>query len=112
MTRDHVTFADLERFAREAIAFAKRAGSFEAFEDDRLVQSAVLHHLMVIGEATKRLSPSFRDRHSDIPWTKMARMRDRLIHGYDNVDLGIVWGAVTEDIAGLLPQLRTLLESL
>ena len=55
-----------------------------------LVPSAVLHQLMILGEAAKRLSDEFRETHDHIPWTDAARMRDRLIYGYDAIDLDIV----------------------
>lgn len=109
MNRDAASIIDVERFARRALEFAQRAGTFEAFEQDDVIQSAVLHQLMVLGEATKRLSPSFRDKHSDIPWSLMARTRDRLIHKYDDVNLWTVWDTVTKNIPEVLPQLRALL---
>ena len=48
---------------------------------------------MILGEAVKRLSDEFREAHDHIPWTDAARMRDRLIYGYDAIDLDIVWQA-------------------
>jgi uncharacterized protein with HEPN domain len=50
-------------------------------------QSAVLHQLLVIGEAVKRLSQDFRRDHPEIPFALIAGMRDKLIHEYDDVDL-------------------------
>ena len=75
MTRDEATRVDLERAARLAHDFARRAAGPEAFEDDLLVQSAVLHQRMVLGESVKRLSAPFRSAHTHIPWSQIARMR-------------------------------------
>ena len=72
-------------------------------------QSAVLHQLMVIGEAVKRLSQDFRTRHPEIPWTLVAGMRDKLIHGYDIVDLDEVWKTADADVPDLLSLLEPLL---
>src|SRR5690606_33058725 len=83
-----------------------------AFEKNELVQSAVLHQLLVLGEATKRLSEDFRMAHPHIPWALIAQNRDRLIHGYDTVDLGIVWNTVTSDVPELLKQIEPLLPPL
>ena len=58
--------------------------------------------LMVIGEATKRLSRAFRASHEEVPWSRMAGMRDVLIHGYDHIDPQAVWDAATEDIPELI----------
>jgi uncharacterized protein with HEPN domain len=66
---------------------------------------------MVIGEAVKRLSLEFRARHSGIPWSDIAGMRDHLIHGYDIVDLEEVWKTVTVDVPDLLTALEPLAPS-
>lgn len=109
MTRDDVILLDVARAARLAIDFGSRVDSAEALEEDALVQSAVLHQLLVLGEAIKRLSPEFRSRHADIAWRPAARMRDRLIHGYDDVDLDIVWTTITDDLPLLLAAIGPLL---
>lgn len=73
----------------------------EAFEADLVTQDAVVRQLEIIGEATKRVSNEFRSKHPDIPWSDMAGMRDVLIHDYIDVDLGVVWKTVSEDIPDL-----------
>ena len=65
--------------------------------------------MMVIGEAVKRLSQDFRTRHPEIPWTLIAGMRDKLIHGYDIVDLDEVWKTADADVPDLLSLLEPLL---
>jgi uncharacterized protein with HEPN domain len=72
------------------------------FLSDLKTQSAVLHQILIIGEATKRLSPETRQTHHEIPWRLMAGMRDRLIHGYDDVDMDQVWQTVQKDIQQLI----------
>jgi len=62
---------------------------------DRMRQDAVLRKFEIIGEAVKQLSDAAKQRRPDIPWKRIAGMRDRLIHNYFGVDLGLVW-AVTE----------------
>ena len=73
-------------------------------------QSAILHQLLVLGEAVKRLSEGFRTSHPAIPWRMIAGMRDQLIHAYDAVDLDEVWKTVSMAIPHLIPPLE-LLES-
>ena len=55
-------------------------------------QDAVIRQLEIIGEATKRLSMDLRSRYQDVPWRRIAGMRDVLIHDYMGVDLAAVWG--------------------
>ena len=80
--------------------------NFDAFSSDRKTVNAVIRSLEVFGEATKYIPTSFRNKHSEIPWNKMAGMRDVLIHDYMGVDLKTVWKAIQER----LPELRTMLE--
>ena len=80
-----------------------------AFLDDELTQSAVLHQILVRGEAAKRLSPEFRSRYPDVPWSDMAGMRDELIHAYEAVDYDEVWSTATRDISELLAWVTPLL---
>ncbi|MBA7573090.1 hypothetical protein ES708_14885 [subsurface metagenome] len=68
------------------------------FLNDRKTQDAVVRQFEIIGEATKRISLEFRDKHSEIPWSDMAGMRDVLIHDYIDVNFEIVWKTATEDI--------------
>lgn len=83
--------------------------AYEQFADDFRIHFAVVRALEIIGEATRRLPPSLRDQYPTIPWKGMAGMRDRIIHGYDTVDLGIVWNVVTQDIPGIRPGLQQIM---
>jgi uncharacterized protein with HEPN domain len=76
------------------------------FENDEDLSAATAWRLSVIGEAASRLSQDTRDRHPTIPWTQIIGMRHRLIHGYDAIDLDVVWQTVASD----LPELVRLLE--
>jgi uncharacterized protein with HEPN domain len=86
MPRDDATLLDIVNAARLIQTFIQDMTK-EAFLVDLKTQSAVLHQITVIGEAVKRLSQAFRERHPILPWSLMAGMRDHLIHGYDAIDL-------------------------
>ena len=58
--------------------------------------------LLILGEAAKRLSSEFQDRHPEIQWSEIMRMRDKLIHHYEEIDLRQVWRAAFEDVPHLL----------
>lgn len=59
----------------------------EVFMQTPMIQDAVIRNFEVIGEATKRLSPEFRDKYPKVPWRRIAGLRDVLIHDYLRVDL-------------------------
>ncbi len=80
-----------------------------SFHGDDLTQSAVLHQILVLGEAAKRISPNFRKAHPEVPWTDIAGMRDKLIHEYEAVDIGEVWIPARRDVPALLAWVTPLL---
>jgi len=82
---------------------------YEDFVENDLVCSAVIRKLEVIGEASKKVPDFIRTRFSDIPWSDMARMRDKLIHFYFGVDYEIVWKVVKEELPKLKPKIERIL---
>lgn len=106
--RDASALLDIYNAATKILNFSDGFDDKKFFADER-TQSAILHELMIIGEAVKRLSLEFRLSHPDIRWTPMAGMRDVLIHAYDTVDLEEVWRTVTNDIPSLVTSLTPLL---
>ncbi len=80
----------------------------EEFNSNRQVQDAVVRRLEIIGEAVKCLDEEFKNKHSEIPWKKIAGMRDILIHGYFGVNIKRVWIVLKKD----LPELKQRLSSL
>jgi uncharacterized protein with HEPN domain len=106
--RDNAILLDIARAARLILEF-KQEMDKRTFVADLKTQSAVLHQLMVMGEAVKRLSAEFRALHPAIPWSLMAGMRDKLIHGYDLVELDRVWKTVEVDVPAVLAAIEPLL---
>lgn len=101
MSRDDAHILDILKAARLAIEF-RGTEDKAGFLADAKTQSAVLHQLMVIGEAVKRLSPEFRAAHPEVPWKLIAETRDKLIHFYEGVDLEQVGGMVNSDLPELI----------
>lgn len=82
------------------------------FQGDPKTQDAVLRKFEIIGEATKRLSPRLREQAPEIPWGRMARFRDLLIHAYDRVDLTVVWQTIEIRVPELLQQVQAFMRRL
>ena len=81
---------------------------FGVFQTKVETQYAVIRALEIVGEATKRLPDQFRAARPDIPWKSMAGMRDRLIHGYDDINLEMVFLTATQTVPTLLKSIEGL----
>lgn len=84
--------------------------SEKTFLETPLVQDAVIRQFEIIGEATKHISETFRKRHPDIPWEKMAGMRDKLIHDYIDVDLWVIWDTAKKHLPIVKKQIKKILK--
>jgi uncharacterized protein with HEPN domain len=82
----------------------------EEFLKNEMLMDAVLRNLEIIGEASSRLTASFRNEHSDIEWRKIIGMRNRVIHAYDIVDHEIVWYVVRHDLPEVQKRLKKLIK--
>ncbi len=82
--------------------------SDEDFLADDLTQDAIIRNLEIIGEATNKLSAAFRNANLDVPWQKIAGMRNKLIHGYFSVDMPLV----LDTVRGMLPDFRARIKTL
>lgn len=95
----------------EAIADIKRytAGGEMEFFGTKMIQDAVIRNLEIVGEAVKNLSPALKERNPDIPWQKIAGLRDVLIHHYFGVDLDSVWLVVVNRLPPLAKSIEQIL---
>ncbi|HEX3625424.1 MAG TPA: HepT-like ribonuclease domain-containing protein [Verrucomicrobiae bacterium] len=86
------------------------AAGREKFDANELVQTWVLHHLQIIGEAARSLSAGCKAKQLDIPWDKINGMRNILVHHYFGIDTEIVWGAVERELPKLKAGLLQMIE--
>mgnify|MGYP001082244415 CR=1 FL=1 len=83
----------------------------DRFTRDELIQTWMVYHLQVIGEAANQLSDEFCSQHPGIPWRAMAAMRYALVHAYFQVDLDEVWSAVQDDLPDVKARILEVLRS-
>jgi uncharacterized protein with HEPN domain len=95
----------------EAIAQVQeyvRGQSFEQFCADPKTVDAVIARLAVLGEAARHVPDPVRDAHPEVPWRKMQALRNVVVHEYDRIDLGLLWGVVQRDLPPLVPLLESI----
>lgn len=97
---------DAERLADilDAVQRIRRhvqVGDRARFGQDEVLQSAVLRWFEIIGEASRGLTNDFRHQHPDVPWREITDMRNRVTHGYFDIDLEVVWNTITRDLPAM-----------
>jgi uncharacterized protein with HEPN domain len=109
MTRrdDSVFIQQMLVHAEEALSLVAGLSQPE-LEQDRVLSLAVLRLLEIVGEAAARISPELRETHGRIPWSQIVALRNRLIHGYDAVDMSVIWQILISDLPELVGDLREL----
>ena len=108
MTRDYKLFIkdvadainDIEVFIGEM--------RYEEFLIDKKTQKAVVWQIHVVGEATKNIPESMREKYKEVPWKYMARIRDKIAHFYFGIDYEIVWNVIKEK----LPEIKSMIEKI
>jgi uncharacterized protein with HEPN domain len=86
--------------------------SLDQFVSDLKTSSAVIRQFEILGEATKHIPDQLKNRYPEIPWKRMAGMRDRLIHAYFGISHRLVWDAIKIEIPSLKPKLQQMLANL
>jgi len=91
--------------AREAVQLIG-GKSRSDLDRDRVLSLALVRLLEVVGEAANRVTSATRQQNSEIPWSPIVSLRNRLIHGYDTINLDILWKILTNDLPQLIAQLE------
>lgn len=108
MLRDDASLRDIYQAGQNIVKFSEGLTKADLELDDAQT-SAILFQIIIVGEATKRLSPEFRLQHPDLPWTQMAGMRDIVAHQYDKIDFNVMWDVIRRNIPEMLNEIEPLM---
>jgi uncharacterized protein with HEPN domain len=111
MLRDKQALIDIATAIQQTLQYAQGIDRKNLPQDDEK-QAAILYRLIIIGEATKRLSNGLREQCPTIPWRQMAGLRDVVIHDYDELDFDILWNVVHINLPEILPEIQATLDRL
>ena len=84
----------------------------QAFEADDLLQTFFVHHIQILGEACRSISPELRANNPRVPWSKIVGMRHILVHHYFRIDVDAVWNVVENEIPKLKRQIGRIIDAL
>ena len=111
MTRhdDRVRLRHMLDHAREAVAMITGKGRTD-LQRQRMLELALVRLIEIIGEAAARVSTEGQAEYSFIPWKEVVGMRNRLVHGYDSIDLDVLWDTIEDDLPPVIDELERVLD--
>ena len=95
--------------AREAVSFIAGKNR-QDLDGSRMLALSLVKDIEILGEAASKVTEEGKREYPDIPWRDIIAMRNRLIHGYFDIDLNIVWHTVTDELPPIIQQLEKGLE--
>ena len=107
---DKIRLRHMLDHAQEAISMV-RERQRQDLGQDRMLELALVRLIEIIGEAAARVSPEGQREYPSIPWPEIIGMRNRLVHGYDEIDLDVLWDTIEFDLPPLIKTLQQILES-
>ncbi len=96
--------------AQEAVSLAK-GKQRQDLDEERMLNLSLVRLLEIVGEAASHVPDAERTAHPEIPWSQIVGLRNRLIHGYDEVDFDVLWQVVSQDLPPLIESLRQAVSS-
>jgi uncharacterized protein with HEPN domain len=106
---DEVRLRHMLDYSRKAITMI-RGRERQDLDSDEMLCLALTRLVEIVAEAATRVSQASQQRHGQIPWAQIVGLRNRLVHGYDAVDLDILWDIVQQDLPALIGALETILD--
>jgi uncharacterized protein with HEPN domain len=97
---------DIQEAIANIMKYASRGR--DAFDQEELIQTWVIHHLKIIDRASRAIPQDFKNQHPEVEWKKLSDMRGTLIDGYFEINTDHVWDTITHD----LPRLKASVDAL
>ena len=108
MNRDQQFLLDMLLSAKIAVGYIKEKSKTD-LENDLQLQDAIIKRLLIIDEASNRISKKTQQSLPAIPWRLINGMRNRLVHEYDDIDLDTVWDTLQESLPNLIDELEKII---
>lgn len=108
--KDRVRLRHMLDATREALGYVQDRSRAD-LERETMLLRALVNCIGIVGEAASHVSEETRDRVPEVPWRAIVGMRNRLIHGYFDINKDVVWATVTHDLANLEPCLSAVLDT-
>lgn len=108
MRDDHERMLDIVEAAdrvRELVSRGK-----PSYDNDAVVQDAMVRRVEIIGEAVSKITPESRNRHSNVPWRDVVALRNRVAHGYFDIDLELIWQIAEQSVPALAAHVQRILD--
>lgn len=106
----HVGLRQMLDHAREALAMS-HGKTRQDLDANRMLNLALVRLLEIVGEAANRAPAEVQTKYPHIPWHQVIGLRNRLIHGYDQVDFDILWQILTYDLPSLVAELERIVSA-
>ncbi len=94
--------------AKEAVALIAGKDKTE-LQHNRVLELALIRLVEIVGEASAKVSSETQAKYPSIPWPQVIGMRNRLIHGYDSVDLDVLWDTIEIDLPPLIDEIEKMM---
>ena len=104
--RDRVRLLHMFEHSREVMELVS-GQTRQDLDTNRVLSLALVRLLEIVGEAASGVSADARAKRPRIPWAEIVGLRNRLIHGYDSVDLDVIWRIIEHDLPALVRELET-----
>lgn len=109
-SNDLIRLAHMLDASKEALSLS--AGKTRKdIETERLLNLGLVRLIGIVGEAAAKVSAEGQSEYRNVPWPQIVGMRNRLIHGYDNIDFDILFKTVTEDLLPLVAELERIMQT-